>query len=378
MSALLTSTLLLTLPRLHNESAKEVVHTPWWPPGSEANAESIGIVSRDRVFMTAMMALNNTTNTTLAEEIQDVADISAAAETNLSALVACLVNTKANQSDHIRELMQLGLAPYGLPLPALTVVEMIGEYNGRFDFTMSCQAVRPSLLPKKIFKLPGGTAHAVVAAGLVHMTVSASTVALALEQTAALESLAGAVGQDGDWIAQALECSVYVRSADEAATFRSALSATAVPPSMAIVRAPTSGGAALSLSCTSLLASLSQKRVVQAGDATANVGNGFVYTTIRAARPNATDAYEKLGELLLAAGSRLEDVVSCHFYMRQQPADGYPKDLFAGFLSTFNQAHPPPPTRAEFVALDLVEPTSEVVVQCVAALPLSNAWPVVE
>ena len=45
--------------------AKEVVHTPWWPPGSEATAESVGIVSRGRVFMTAMMANNATTNASL-------------------------------------------------------------------------------------------------------------------------------------------------------------------------------------------------------------------------------------------------------------------------------------------------------------------------
>ena len=80
--------------------------------------------------------------------------------------------------------------------------------------------------------------------------------------------------------------------------------------------------------------------------------------------------------LLAAAGSSLDDALGCRFFLRKAPAAGYPDALFAGFLKTFNQDHPPPPTRAEFVAasLDLeheddgVEAKPEVVVKCDAAV----------
>ena len=35
---------------------KRVIHTPWWPPIPAAAVESVGIVSGELIFMTAMMA----------------------------------------------------------------------------------------------------------------------------------------------------------------------------------------------------------------------------------------------------------------------------------------------------------------------------------
>lgn len=120
-----------------NDAVKHVVHTPWWPPGSEATAESVGIVARGRVFMTGMMAKNATRKATMAEEIMDVSDIARAAGTSLSGLVSCMANTGSNQSDDVRQLMEAALKDDGVP--ALTVVEMMGEYGGLFAFSLSCQ-----------------------------------------------------------------------------------------------------------------------------------------------------------------------------------------------------------------------------------------------
>ena len=47
---------------------KRVVNTPWWPPGTEKTAESVGIVSGATLFMTGMMEANQTINETVGQE----------------------------------------------------------------------------------------------------------------------------------------------------------------------------------------------------------------------------------------------------------------------------------------------------------------------
>ena len=232
--------------------AKEVVHTPWWPPGSEVADESVGIVSRDRVFMTAMMErkLLKNTSFTLHAELSDVSDIAEAAGTNLSNLVACLVNTKPNRSASMRVLVEQALGANG---PALTVVEMLGEYSGMFDFQLSCEAVLPSV-SRRVITQQGGMARAIVAGGIAHLSVTSSDWKSLLERTGALTRAAAAAPTD-DWLSSVVECSVFVRTAEEAAALRSGLSTTAVPPSLLVVAANTSGGAALSLMCSALVAS---------------------------------------------------------------------------------------------------------------------------
>lgn len=116
----------------------QVVNTPWWPPGTEDRAESVGLISRGRVFMTAMMASNASSDLTFENELSDVKDIAIAAGTNLSGLVRCLVNAKVNQSDSLRSLVEKALEPYGRP--AVSVIEAAGEYYGTFDFSLECQA----------------------------------------------------------------------------------------------------------------------------------------------------------------------------------------------------------------------------------------------
>eukprot|EP00966_Prymnesium_polylepis_P160385 3707979-Prymnesium_polylepis.1 len=311
--------------------------------------------------MTAMMARNATTVATLKEELQDVSDIAAAAGTSLSALVRCLVNTKANRSDHVRQLVERALEPH---VPALTVVEMGGEYDGMFNFSISCQAVLPTV-PTREFQLRGTAARAVVAGSLMHLSVSARNTTLLLTQAAALAHEAGAAEGD-DWLSPLLECTIFARSAEDVCSrgdgrvlrcervrarrrdvspllvapswqadiLSSALSVAEAPPSLLALQAPASGGDALSLSCTSLVASaVEKKRAVRTKGDYAVVADEFVYATLGAALPNASNAFEALGELLRAAGSTMENVVSCHFYMRAQPAEGYPKDLFAGFMA---------------------------------------------
>ena len=57
---------------------KEVVHTSWWPPGSEKTAEAVGITSRGLVFMTGMMADYDTFLQDVREDrvVSDIMDVS--------------------------------------------------------------------------------------------------------------------------------------------------------------------------------------------------------------------------------------------------------------------------------------------------------------
>ena len=87
--------------------------------------------------MTAMMAYNATALASAKEVVNDVTDIATAAGTNLSGLVSCLINVRPNQTVRMRHLFEQVL---GQHVPALTVVEMTGEYDGMFDFSLSCTA----------------------------------------------------------------------------------------------------------------------------------------------------------------------------------------------------------------------------------------------
>ncbi|CAE7263996.1 unnamed protein product, partial [Symbiodinium necroappetens] len=112
------------------DTVKKVVSTPWWPPGTEKTAESVGIISHGFVFMTAMMELNETLQKTAVQEILDVHDIAVAAGANLSDLVDCYVNVPSGRGPVVREAL-LSAMPISIQQhpPAFTVVEMPGEYK---------------------------------------------------------------------------------------------------------------------------------------------------------------------------------------------------------------------------------------------------------
>ena len=359
---------------------KEVVHTPWWPPGSEATAESVGIVSRGRIFMTAMMELKETDEKAVDAELSDVADISIAAGTNLSGLVSCLVNAPANQSARIRGLFTSSTTwPQHI---ALTVVEMVGEYSGTFPFQLQCTGVQPALHPIRVLA-HGTRSRAVEAGGIAELSVRAPSV------SAALTAIKELVNGELDAL---LSCTAFVRSGAEGATdaaeLHDALRVTTVPVALTMLHAPTeddedeSSGALLSLACTALAerpasGEVSGVSAPGGGYAVVDRKHGLIFTSgLRIADANSTGAFGNLGALLDAAGSDLELLLACRFYLGVLPAAGYPAQLFAGFQRTFCEAHPPPPTRAEYVAPGVghsSDHASGLIAQCTAALPSRRA-----
>lgn len=360
---------------------KIVVHTPWWPPGSEANAESIGVISGGRVFMTAIMegAEWSTVEAAFEAELSDVSDIALAAgmATNLSGMVSCLVNAQTGKGARVREVLE---ASPDWVVPALTVAEMIGEYGGRFKFTLQCLGVTPDLQPTRTLQ-HGNRSRAVVAAGLMEIAVRAKTATEAVQEAALLATRCA--GEE-DGLALLLSCSAYVRlgvaGATDAAELQALLSATPVPPALTIVHAPTSDDAAeaplLSLACTALASrpAAQAKTGVHGPDhsyAVISKQHGLVYASgIPVADANATGSFDSLGALLHLAGTDLSRVLSCRYYMSAVPAEGYPAALFAGFQRTFCVDNPPPPTRAEYVAVAPGAPEGTTLVsQCTAALP---------
>ena len=417
---------------------KHPVHPPWWPPGSEASAESVGIVSRNRVYMTAMMAYNATAAASAAEDTQDVADIAAAAGTNMSGLVSCLVNTRRGATAHVRRLFENLLGEAG---PALTVVEMMGEYDGAFGFTIGCVAVLPALMPTRVVATTTGSGRAIVDRGNIsHFSVRAATANDALTEVATLAEAAvtdDVAGKDGGFggagaagaagagatgnsvtngLERLIECTAFVRAgtlgeADAKAVVK-ALDATRVPPALTVVHAPTDvpgeassvfttyaydGGHSeahgVAIACTALAghAPEHRKRRVKVGSAgSAVVADGLVHASALLTHDvNASSAFDELATLLKSAGSSLDLAIRCRFFLQAPPPTGYPAALFASFQRTFCEAHPPPPTRAEYVAAvpasviapttstpimvsHTLNPPSAVLMQCTAALPVDS------
>ena len=366
---------------------KQVVHTPWWPPGSEQTAESVGIVSRGRVFMTGMMAVNATDDATAREEVHDIRDIAEAAGTSLDGLTYCLVNAPRGESRQVREVIERALGVHHERM-ALTVVEMVGEYGGMFRFQIKCGAVQPSLLPKTVIRNDAG-ATAVAAAGVVHVSIATNDTASALlNETAALLRRSGGAGLDA-----LLQCTIFAHATAlvETRALAAALrTTTAVPPALTAVVAPSDSGR-ITMMCVALAGgagAAASKVAVRTADAYAVRAGGLVFADGLAAS-NATgtgaDAYARLATLLHAAGSDAAAVLDCSFFLRSVPQSGFPQQLFAGFHDFFNVAHPPPPCRAEYVAHGVATPAGAadaasdelavaasrppLLVECVAAEP---------
>ena len=79
---------------------KTIVNSvPWWPESNLQFEEAVGVVSRDVLFMTGMLAateikysMQHFNTSQLNVELSDVHDIAKAANTSLSSLVDCVTN----------------------------------------------------------------------------------------------------------------------------------------------------------------------------------------------------------------------------------------------------------------------------------------------
>ena len=169
---------------------KQLVHTSWWPPGSEKESEAVGILSRGLLFTTAMMAVQAKTPAgQAAEVVRDMQDIAAAGNTSLANVVACQVNCKPGSGSSVRQLFRAALPNE----TAVTVVELLGEYGGLFPFTLKCLFVQSTRLPKTVLRRGQHSIAVAEAGGTVHVSVAGEP--NATSALAALESLvSGTVG----------------------------------------------------------------------------------------------------------------------------------------------------------------------------------------
>eukprot|EP00756_Hemistasia_phaeocysticola_P059613 Hpha_TRINITY_DN36444_c0_g1::TRINITY_DN36444_c0_g1_i1::g.20041::m.20041 len=333
---------------------KEVVYTSWWPPGTEKQAESVGILSRGMLYMTGMMeqGAGNLTNETILE-YSDVRDIMVGGNATPApdALVSCLVNAPQGA----RRVVAREWAGLLGEAVALTVVEMAGEWSF-FNTSASCVAVQPGGAAKSVHRHPSGRVVAVEGGAgvrrLTHVTAEGSTPEEVLREVA--ETVGGLEGL--------AECTAYVQEATAGEELHSTLRQRGVAVTTLSVG---KGQPGVILRCTGGMHQAKERLESVPGVFAVKQGGLVHVEGIGAALANGTDAFTKLETVLKSANTAMENVLRCHFYASNI---SIVPTLFQGFYQVFNVDAYPPPARTEFVAR---HSTEQVTVQCVAAAPIS-------
>jgi enamine deaminase RidA (YjgF/YER057c/UK114 family) len=346
---------------------KKVVNTAWWPPGSEKTAESVGIVSHGFVYMTGMMELNMTLNATMRQEVSDISDIAVAGGSRLANLVDCLVNAPKGGSAKVRKAF-LAALPHGVR-PALTVVELNGEYGSFFPTSATCVAALPDTskgYPRQDLHVPG--AYGVATHGLLHIEAS-GTLNEALHSVGELIRKGG-----GHGLNDLADCTVFLRDIGDGSKMRSLIHSACkgAPPALTIVQAGLEHPRSMvSLRCVASVPegpSMSTKLVHQKD--VVQLPRKFAYISGQAAHDtNGTDAFDAIERVLVPLKLSLSDVVSCLFFVSNSSRV---PDLFAGFYDAFNKKHPPPPARDELEAVSECR-NCAVVAKCIAAFPVGGS-----
>ena len=322
----------------HSNAPKQVVYTPWWPPGTEKSAESVGIFLPrvQTLYMTGMMEVNDTLGLEVGMELDDARDIAANVSfTPLTdSLVDCIVNVPpaaaaaGTAARAVRAAFEekLGSAD---AVPALTVVGAAGEYTWA-NSSISCIA-RRGLSAKRVRRVPLGagvddavavgeaTAVAVDADVWVAATVPiagsiaqasntsntssssssasaspATTLAADLSWLSELLGAAGAapadlidctvfVGADaaGDQVAKAAVRELRRMSASDGVVAREHSTTAAAAVSAVRVRSLASlqpqGGASYALRCFASAGAAASKRSVRSAGNTASTGEATPY-----------------------------------------------------------------------------------------------------
>lgn len=361
--------------------AKRVIHTSWWPPGSEKTAESVGIVSYDFVYMTAMMEFNSTLGAEAQAEISDVSDIAHAGGVDVEMIVDCLINAplgkaKAARRAFIRALSkQVNSSSWK---PAMTVVEMPGEYpGGWFKASATCIAALPpakDIYPRQQWSLDH--AFGVSAQGLLHIEATGASRGTTKNQTAeALRSIDKLVRAAGGRGAQdAVDCLAFIQDIKDARSVRAAMGVLKQAPALTIVQAGLENPRQkVALRCVATVPKGPKATpVITEGPGGAKLANNqFVYVEgqFGTLASNGTDALKGLDVVLRSTGTDLSKVVNCLFFLTD---NNLVYNLFNGFQRVFNQDNPPPPTRGEFQGLSECSKCF-VVAKCIAALPVQAA-----
>lgn len=345
---------------------KKVVHTPWWPAGSEKTAESVGIISHGLVYMTAMMEVNETLQKTALQETWDVRDIALAAGANLSDLVDCFVNAPKGHSDAVKAaLMSAFPAEVQASPPAFTVVEMPGEYQFVYNSIM-CVANIPDGGSKRRAVRKNGL-YGVSARGLTFYegAEAPSTISGAYEETRNIVNRMLSSGSRSVLV----DCTAYLASIRDAQAVRKAIIEVTgmkgfIQPSLTIVQAGGLANRSLRLRCTAAVDD-SRLRSVDTTDGKVVLTDSFAFASAQLDR-NSTgvNALESLRKVFKYANLTLNDTISCSFFVKDQQKMF---DLFGGFYEIFNKENPPPPTRGEYEAITECA-DCQVAAKCIAAI----------
>jgi len=349
--------------------AKQVVSTSWWPPGTEKQAESVGILSHGFVYMTGMMEVNATLEASTRQELYDVRDIAQAAGAGMEDLVDCIVNTPAGAAGAVRRSFEAALP--AMSRPALTFVEMPGEYVF-CPTSISCVAAQPAPGQGRLRRLRWQDTYGVVVRGLLHVQGVGGSSGTGVRQEAAeaLAAISGLVrSAGGAGLSSLIDCTAFLRDIGDASALREALMAVGAEPSLTVARAGLEDPKqSVLLRCVVALpvgqGVPAKVHRIRSESGLAVVTDRFVYTSGQlGSESNGTDAFASLEKLLATAGATLDDVVNCHFFVKETEKVF---DLFAGFQQVFNQNHPPPPSRTEFTSVSECARCA-VVAKCVAA-----------
>ena len=278
---------------------KIVIHTPWWPAGSERTSEAVGILSRGEIFMTGMMESNHTLDLQIEQELLDVRDIAVGGESDMNHVVSCFVNSKyAGSAAAVHQAMAEQTSAFGGA--AVTVVESAGEWSV-FNNSVTCRAVQASASDKVVLHGEEGTNDvAVVANNLVHISVEGTDINDALNKTSVfLQEATNSTTST----AAIVDCFVGVTQLSEAPTVRAAFNTSAIVPTLTIVQVGLVPGATVALQCvaslnaTDVVVSPQLPAPMDEGFATprAVTAGGFVYVDgVPAADINGTDGLVRL------------------------------------------------------------------------------------
>lgn len=152
-------------------------------------------------------------------------------------------------------------------------------------------------------------------------------------------------------------------------------------------------GNAVKVRCTVLVGGGETKRIFSVPDddggtapashaATVVTAGGLAYVSgVGSSLLNATDAFAMISRGLDKAGSRMDLVLNCLFWVKSEAVID---PFFGGFHQAFNVEAFPPPSRTEFVGRsagsrqclggDTGAASCSVVSKCVAAVPAAKPW----
>ncbi len=356
--------------------SKTVISTPWWPPGTEKSAESIGILSRGKIFLTGMMENNKTDAKTAEQEMLDVRDILVGGNSSLAGLLRCMVNTPIAstpaEKHSIRKDFRKAFVKLGIQDVLIDFVEMIGEYDGHFRFQTTCVGVQPSKLPKR--HLQTNMSSSAVLYNYDHKRSSRSSreaemylhsqgnstdaVLLSLKQIFHDSSL----GNMGDSL---VDCEAFTKTQSQNIDLRKSLMELKNPPTVTALVVKNITTSDIKLHCFARIGSGPPLAVEVSPTVRFVKSGGLIYTDgIYATDADGLDGFDTLRETLVAAGSSMAQVVNCLFYIKNA---SNVDPLFQRFYKVFNVNNPPPPSRTEYSS-HLPEPYN-VMIKCIASEP---------